>query len=127
MLLEKTQIIINDARFFARHGALPQEQLTGGWFVLNVRIDCPFARAIDEDNLEATLSYADVYAVLKREMAVPGKLLEHVAGRIAKALFAEFPLIERVDIELTKETPPMGGDTRGAAVRIVAASDKDGV
>ncbi len=127
MLLEKTQIIINDARFFARHGVLPQERQTGAWFSLTLRIDYPFGRAIDDDTLDAAVSYADVFAVVKREMAVPSKLLEHLAGRIAKALFEAFPLIQRIEIELTKENPPMGGDTRGAAVRLVAENDKDAV
>ena len=39
--------------------------------------------------------------------------LEHVGGRILKALRAELPLteaIDRIEVEITKFAPPIGGD-----------------
>ena len=46
-------------------------------------------------------------------MAIRSKLVEHVAGRILKALRAELPLtgsIDRIEVEVTKFAPPIGGD-----------------
>jgi len=46
-------------------------------------------------------------------MATRSKLVEHVAGRILKALRAELPLteaIDRIEVEITKFAPPIGGD-----------------
>lgn len=125
MRAEKTTISLNKVRLFAFHGALPQERLTGGWYTLNVSVDYPFEAALSSDELADTLSYAGILAVVKREMAVPSRLLEHVAGRILSALFAAFPRIERGEIEIIKENPPIGSDTTGAAVILRAANDKD--
>jgi dihydroneopterin aldolase len=57
-------------------------------------------------------------------MAVPSNLLEHVAGRIAKAVMAAYPEILSVDIKLTKTNPPMGADCKGAGVEIHLINDK---
>jgi dihydroneopterin aldolase len=57
-------------------------------------------------------------------MAVPSNLLEHVAGRIAKAVMSAYPEILSVDIKLTKTNPPMGADCKGAGVEIHLINDK---
>jgi len=49
-------------------------------------------------------------------MAVPSKLIEHVAGRIMRALKARFPQLTAIEIRLAKRNPPFGGDIREAAV-----------
>ena len=56
--------------------------------------------------------------VVKVEMAVPSRLLEHVAGRITNALFARFPAVTAIHLEIIKENPPMGADCRGAGVSV---------
>ena len=55
---------------------------------------------VKTDELQDTVSYVDIYTLLKEEMAVPSKLLEHVAGRIGERLFAEFPAIQSLDISI---------------------------
>ena len=65
-----------------------------------------------------TLNYAELYALLKREMAQPSKLLEHVGQRIASAVEIAFPLVTAIDLEITKENPPIGADCEGASVEI---------
>ena len=57
-------------------------------------------------------------------MAVPSQLLEHVAGRIAKAIEAAFPQITSIDLVLTKLNPPMGAHSDGASVEIHLINDK---
>ncbi len=117
--------MLNNVRLFAYHGALPQERMTGGMYSLTLAIDYPFGKALATDDLVDTLSYADVLDVVRREMAVPSNLLEHVAGRILSSLFAAFPRIERAEIEIRKENPPIGGDTAGAGVLLCARNGKE--
>jgi dihydroneopterin aldolase len=49
-------------------------------------------------------------------MEQPSQLLEHVAWRIAQALLERFPSVERVEIRVSKENPPMGADGREIGV-----------
>ena len=109
-------VILRNVRFHAFHGVLPQERQVGGDFLLTLRVGYPLDKAMESDKVEDTLNYASLYTLAKREMDIPSQLLEHVAGRIAKAIINAFPAVTSVDLELTKQNPPMGADCDGAAV-----------
>ena len=113
-------IYLKDLRFFARHGVARQEQLVGNTFVVNLRVQADFSRAVLTDEVSDTISYADLYTAIKAEMAVPSRLLEHVAGRIVRRLFADFPGIEGIELSLSKRNPPMGADIETAGIEIHA-------
>ena len=125
LVVEKSQIRLNKVRFYAYHGVMEQERVVGGWYELTLTIDYPFQGAMLSDDVADTLDYAAVYEVVSSEMKQPSQLLEHVAGRIAQTLFETFPLISHIDLCLTKENPPMGGDTQGASVLISVKNDKN--
>ena len=95
-------------KFYAFHGVLPQENLVGAFYYLDLRLKTDFSCAAETDELEGTVSYADIFMVAKEEMNIPSKLLEHVCQRIASRIFQDFPTIEAIDIRLSKENPPMG-------------------
>ena len=118
MTLSSGYISLRNVRFHAFHGVLPQERQVGGDFLVTVRVGYPLERAMETDNVDDTLDYAALYALVKKEMAEPSELLEHVAGRIVKAITASFPKVTSVDLELTKLNPPMGADCEGAAVEV---------
>ena len=116
--IDRSQILLKDLKIFAYHGVLPQERVVGAYYILNIVLDTDFSQAMDTDELDATVSYADVFEVVKAEMAVPSRLLEHVAGRITNALFTRFPAVTAIHLEIIKENPPMGADCRGAGVSV---------
>ena len=120
MIIDCSGITLKGIHLFAHHGVLPQERAVGAYFTLNLRIQTDFSRALATDDLAGTISYADVFEVVKAEMAVPSQLLEHVAGRICQALFDRFPAAEAIHLELLKENPPMGADCAGAGVALDA-------
>lgn len=112
------RVVLKGLRIFAYHGVMPQENKVGAYFTIDVRLDTDFSHAMETDELEGTISYADVYDIIRREMAIPSKLLEHVGGRIVKALRSELPNINKVYIRILKENPPMGADLTGAGIEI---------
>lgn len=112
------RVVLKGLRIFAYHGVMPQEKEVGAYFTIDVRLDTDFSHAMETDELEGTISYADVYDIIRREMAIPSKLLEHVGGRIVKALRSELPNINKVYIRILKENPPMGADLTGAGIEI---------
>ena len=101
-------IRLEGMKFYAFHGVLPQENLVGANFYVDLKLKTDFTKAAETDELEGTVSYADIHTAVKEEMNIPSKLLEHVCQRIARRLFHDFPTIETIDIRLSKENPPMG-------------------
>jgi len=124
MYLEESQILLNNIRLYAYHGVMDQERRVGGWYLVSLTINYPFSRSLETDDVADTLNYASVLEVVKEEMSIPSNLIEHVAGRIGKSILTKFPLVDAVKILLTKENPPMGGDTQGASVLLCIKNDK---
>ena len=124
MKLMSSKIYLRNVRFHAFHGVLPQEGIVGNDYLVNLVLDYDFSSAMNTDDLQGTLNYAGVYQKVREEMAVPSKLLEHVAGRIAHRLFSDFPEIQKLQLSITKVNPPMGADSDGAGVEVVLTNDK---
>lgn len=114
----RSYITLEGLKFHARHGVIAQERQTGGDFVVTLRVGYPLEAAMASDDVKDTLDYGALYQVVKCEMNEPSNLLEHVAGRIAKAVEVAFPEVSSIDLKLTKLNPPMGADAEGATVEI---------
>lgn len=102
-------ITINSLIIHARHGVLEQERRVGNEFVVDITLDVPSsASAEDSDVLTDTVNYAEVVEIVKEQMAVPSKLLEHVAGRIRRAICSRYPgMIAGGSITVKKSAPPI--------------------
>lgn len=118
MQILSSSILLPHMQFHAHHGVIPQERLVGSLFTVSIEAQTRFEEALLTDRLEGTVSYADIHQAVKEEMAIPSALLEHVAGRIARRLFHDFPTITVLKIEVMKQNPPMGADIPAAGVRI---------
>ena len=101
-------IRLEGMKFYAYHGVLPQENLVGANYYIDLKLKTDFSHAAETDELEGTVNYADIHAAIKEEMKITSQLLEHVCQRIARRLLHDFPTIETIDISLFKENPPMG-------------------
>lgn len=111
-------IFVNDIQLHAYHGVMPQEQLTGNDYLVSVSAQYPIDKAITTDDVQHTLNYAMVYDIVKEEMSISSKLVEHVAGRIAQHLMKQFAVISAVQVRITKLNPPMGAQCAGAGVEV---------
>ncbi len=111
-------VFLDDIRFYAYHGVASQERLVGNEFTVNLRLQVDMMQAMATDDVAHTVNYADVHQAIKAEMEIPSRLLEHVCGRIVNRLFEEFPLVNAIDIRLSKRNPPMGADIDAAGVEM---------
>ena len=118
------EIRLNNIRFFARHGVMEQERTVGGDFAVTLTVGYDFSRAMQTDDVADTLNYAQLFEVVKRQMDIPSRLLEHVAGRIADEVFQTWPEAQYLHLEITKLNPPMGADCDGATVVVHLINDK---
>ncbi|MDY6121468.1 MAG: dihydroneopterin aldolase [Porphyromonas sp.] len=114
----KSHIRLNGVRLHAYHGVMPQERLVGNTFLVDVTIDVDFSNASYSDDLRDTLSYADVYGLIKDEMSRPSMLLEHVCGRILRRIMLFDSRVQAVEVTVSKLNPPFGGDVYSASVTL---------
>ena len=109
--------------FYAYHGVLQQERAVGGEYWVDLTLyPADISAAVQGDRLDGTINYAEAYEIVRREMAQPSALLEHVGGRIARSLFAAFGTLRRIEVEVCKVNPPMGAACQGASVKLVFES-----
>ncbi len=121
MQIRQSTITLKGLRFYAHHGVMEQERKVGAHFSVGLTLHLgDVSAAITNDELSATVNYAEVYETAKAVMAAPSALLEHVAGRMAGELLARFPLIESLEVSITKCNPPMGADCDGATFTLRA-------
>ncbi|MDR0745083.1 MAG: dihydroneopterin aldolase [Mediterranea sp.] len=111
-------IYLDNISIYAYHGVSSQETKVGNTFFIDLKLKVDLRQAIESDDLSLTVNYADIYQSVSEEMAIHSKLLEHVAGRIVRRLFAEYPTIEAIDIKLSKQNPPIEADITSAGVEL---------
>ena len=104
--------------FRANHGCLEREKIVGNDFIVDFRGDVEMGAAIESDNLEDAVNYALIYNIVAREMAQPSDLLEHVAGRIMKALAMEFPQFVSFSVRVSKKRPPVDGIVQWSRITV---------
>ena len=105
-------------RFYAHHGCFEQERAIGTHFRVDVVFETDTSQAEVSDNIGDTVSYLDVYQVVKREMAIPSNLLEHVARRIGEGIRIDFPSVTAVRVKVSKLNPPLGGQMESVRVEV---------
>lgn len=111
-------IHLKGLKIYAFHGVFAQENKIGAEYTINIRLKTDFSQAAQTDKLENTINYGEVFDVIKSEMSIPSKLLEHVVYRIAEKLFNEFLSVEEVHIELYKQNPPMGAECMHTGIEV---------
>ncbi len=122
--LNVSYICLKGVRFHAYIGVGEQEMVVGNDYVIDLRLQYPFAKALQTDDVVDTLNYAGVYDLVRDVMSRKAKLLEFVASEIAHELTTAYPQIEAIDVKLTKLNPPMGADCDGAGVELHLINDK---
>lgn len=113
--MNKMTIRLEDCRFYAYHGVMPQENIAGNEFVAGVTVEYASDENIDDD-IGNTVSYADLYEILRTEMGKPRKLLETVAKSIAGEIRQRFPQLSKIEVCIRKITPPIPGINGSASV-----------
>lgn len=111
-------IELDEMRFWAFHGCLESERNQGNLFLVDFKGEIDITKASLSDNLEDTVNYARIHEIAKAEMEIPSDLLEHVAGRIQRAIAEEFPEFERFSVRVSKHNPPVEGPVEWSRVTI---------
>lgn len=113
-----SKIFLEDVKIYAYHGVLPEENIIGTYYILNAELHTDLWKAAETDDLNDTISYADINGIIHREMTTKSKLLEHVAGKIITKIHQSFPQISYIKLKITKTSPPMEGEMKGASIEL---------
>lgn len=104
--------------FYAYHGCFQEEQVVGNQFLVDVLVDVNTTNAQQTDKLHDTVNYQIIYNLIKEEMKIKSKLLEHVSERIINALHSNFTEIKLIRVKVSKMNPPMGGKIERVSVTL---------
>ena len=112
-------IHLKTVKVYAYHGCLNEETTIGSDYIVNLSVHSDLSTSALSDQLEDTVDYVALNAIIKEEMAIPSKLLEHVAQRIIDRVFDKHASVDKVLIEVEKVNPPIGGDVMGVSVEML--------
>ena len=111
-------IRLRDIQCYAYHGVLEAEKQEGNTFLVDVSITVDDPQGMPSDDIQDTLDYRCVCAIVQREMQQPSNLLEHVAWRIKNALQTTFPQAQAVKVKVAKQRPPLDLPVAWAEVEV---------
>jgi dihydroneopterin aldolase len=111
-------IQIENMEFYSFHGHFKEERIVGNRFLVDITIETDMSIAMQSDNLKDTVNYQRIYEIVKLQMDKKSHLLEHIAGRILDAIFAEMNGIMKVTVKVSKMNPPMGGKIGSVSIVI---------
>lgn len=111
-------IQVENIEFYAYHGCFQEEQVVGNQFLVDILVETDTAKAQLSDKLHDTVNYQVIYNLIKEEMKIKSKLLEHVAERIINSIHSNFPEITRIQVKVSKMNPPLGGKIERVSVTL---------
>lgn len=111
-------IKLNNIRTYSYHGCLLEEGKIGSDYTVDLEIKTDLRKSAETDDLHDTVDYVDLNRIVVEEMDIRAHLLEHVAHRIIKRIFAELPQVSRIKVAVSKLNPPIGGDVESVTIEM---------
>ena len=101
-------IELRNLEFYSFHGLYEEEKKIGGEFVVDViaKLDSTHHEV---SSIEETVNYAEVFGLIKKEMAQPRELLETLTQSIAEKIHDKFSSIKEIAVRVEKKVPPIVG------------------
>lgn len=113
------RIILRDLGFYGFHGLFAEEEKLGQRFFIDLECGVDLTAPGDTDAIGHTVSYADIYDVVKSTFdSRRTKLIEALGQNIVSALFARFVDIEWIIIRIRKPEAPIAMVRGEAAIEL---------
>jgi dihydroneopterin aldolase len=111
-------IRLKNIRTFSHHGCLDEESRIGSEYSVDLEIKTDLRKSSLSDELRDTVDYVLLNRIVKEEMDIRSKLLEHVAHRMIVRIFHEIPAVSRITLSVSKLNPPIGGDVEMVTIQM---------
>lgn len=115
-------VALEDVKCFAYHGYYPEEQLTGGQFVVGISVT--FIHSGDTEDLTRTVNYEVLNSIVVSEMKHTQKMLESVVRNMINRVVENFPFISSASVGIKKLNPPMEGQVGHSFVNLSYIAEK---
>ena len=110
------KIKLKNIRTFSYHGCLIEEGKIGSDYRVDLEIETDLTQSALSDKLNDTVDYVLLNRIVVEEMAIRAELLENVAHRIIVRAMNEAPTITKIEVEVSKINPPIGGDVEAVTI-----------
>jgi len=111
-------IRLKNIKIYAFHGCMLEEGQIGSDYLVNLKVKADLDKAENTDDLHDTVDYVLLNKIVKDEMAVRSKLLEHVGKRIVDKILISVATVDKVKVMVAKVNPPIGGDVSEVSVTV---------
>ena len=102
------RIFITGLSLHAYHGVMPYEGKVGQTFIIDLTLEIDLADAIRSDKVVDTVSYDKVvHCAATAFTAQKYRLIEAAAGRVADAVLAAFPRVQKITVTIHKPHAPI--------------------
>ncbi len=109
-------IRLKNIKIYAFHGCLVEEGQIGSDYLVNLTVKADLSKASKTDELADTVDYVMLQNIVREEMSIRAKLLEHVAKRIIDSVLIKLEMVNTVKVTVAKQNPPIGGDVAEVSV-----------
>lgn len=113
------KIFLKNIRLYAYHGCMDEEEKIGSDYIVNLTVAADLERSSKSDRLLDTVDYVALHSIVKEEMKIRSKLLEHVAERILLRVMKQHASVKKATVMVSKRNPPIGGNVEEVAVKRV--------
>lgn len=101
-------IQITGIRCYGYTGYLPEEQVLGQWFEVDVKLWLDLSASAKTDSIEDTLDYRNVISLVKNLVKTSKfVLVERLTGTIADSILAASDRVTQVHVVLSKLAAPI--------------------
>lgn len=119
------KIIINNLDVFAYHGVYPEENEKGQHFFVSASLYTDTREAGLKDNLSLSTNYGEVCQLIHSFVeSNVFQLIETIAEHLAEIILREFPLVEKVELQIFKPEAPIGLPFENVSVNIIRSWHK---
>lgn len=110
-------IELHNVHIHAFHGIFEGEEKVGNEYVIN--LDVAYDEAIsDFDDINTTISYVDLFEIVKQRMHIPTGLLEKVCESIIRKIKHQYPFVKEISLSVHKLQAPIGQLEGSVGVRM---------
>jgi dihydroneopterin aldolase len=111
-------IKVKNIQVYAYHGCLVEEGKIGSDYRVDVSVNANLQVSAKTDDLNDTVDYVQINRIVKEEMAIRSKLLEHVAKRILDRILNEVNIANKAMVKVSKINPPIGGNVEMVTIEM---------